>query len=255
MHFKVHGYRGTGNLGDAVQTIALQRLLPSVSYAWRDAGHPDDGVPFVVNGWLGDNAPCVENRNCLFAGVFVDHNEDNYRWIANTRFREIGARDPATVMWCADRKIRAMLIGCATLTFDRYDGARSGTYAVDETMPGAESITHEIPSLDWEEQVSLAGSLLEKYRRAELVVTSRMHVALPCIAFGTPVLVTDPMRINEPKAIRRMSLMDVLGVGYGKPFTMDATPWRQKYIGFLERNLGIQIHPRPFQAQAPNTEH
>ena len=26
------------------------------------------------------------------------------------------------------------------------------------------------------------------YRRAELVITSRLHCALPCIAFGTPVI-------------------------------------------------------------------
>jgi len=248
MNFKVHSYRGSGNIGDAVQTIALQRLLPSVSYAWRDRGHPDDGVPFIVNGWLGDNAPCVENRNCLFAGVFVDHNEDNYRWMANTRFAEIGARDPATVMWCADRKIRASLIGCATLTFDRYDGPRSGVYAVDAEMPGAQRITHEISGRTWEEEMALAEALLEKYRRAELVVTSRMHAALPCIAFGTPVVMTDPIHVNEPKAVRRMSLMDVVGVDYGTPFTTDVTSWRRKYIGFLERNLGIRISPKPFKA-------
>lgn len=244
MIFKVHSYRSSGNIGDAVQTIALQRLLPSVRYAWRDSGHPDDGVPFIVNGWLGDNAPCVENRNCLFAGVFVDNNEDNYRWMANSRFAEIGARDPATVILCGERKFRASLIGCATLTFDRYDGPRSGIYAVDADVPGAQQITHEISSLDWEEQMTLAETLLDKYRRAELVITSRMHVALPCIAFGTPVVMADPIHVN---AVRRMSLMDVIGVNYGVPFTADVTPWRQKYIGFLERNLGIRISPKPFR--------
>lgn len=33
-----------------------------------------------------------------------------------------------------------------------------------------------------------AKAILEKYREAKLVVTSRLHCALPCIAFGTPVI-------------------------------------------------------------------
>jgi len=246
MIFKVHSYRASGNIGDAVQTIALQRLLPSVTYAWRDCGHPDDGVPFVVNGWLGNNAPCVANRNCLFAGVFVDHNEDNYRWMANTHFREIGARDPATVMCCADRGFRAYLIGCATLTFDRYEGARSGTYVVDAEGPGVDAVTHVIGPLDWDDQLTQAAALLDKYRRAELVITSRMHVALPCLAFGTPVVMIDPLSVNDAVSTRRLSLLDAVGMKYGTPCTLDVSPWRERYIRFLERNLGIQIKPKPF---------
>lgn len=34
--------------------------------------------------------------------------------------------------------------------------------------------------------------LLDSYSRAELVVTSRLHVALPCLAFGTPVVFFRP---------------------------------------------------------------
>lgn len=33
-----------------------------------------------------------------------------------------------------------------------------------------------------------AQQLLNRYRRASLVVTARMHCALPCVAFGTPVI-------------------------------------------------------------------
>ena len=39
-----------------------------------------------------------------------------------------------------------------------------------------------------EEQYKIAKGLLGKYASAKLVITSRIHCALPCLAFGTPVL-------------------------------------------------------------------
>jgi hypothetical protein len=245
MTFQVHRYRETWNIGDAIQTIALQRLLPSVNYVWRDIDSPMPETPFIVNGWLGNNQPPVGNPNCLFAGVYVHSNEDNYRWIKNSQYAEIGARDPATVMWCADRKIRASLGGCATLTFDRYHGPRRGVYAVDAEAPNATSISHDIGDMEWETQLSLARDLLLRYMRAELVVTSRLHVALPCLAFGTPVIITDPMKWGHRERNRRFSILDAIGVRYGTPYVQDVSDWRSRYVGFLERNLAIQVAPQP----------
>ena len=39
-----------------------------------------------------------------------------------------------------------------------------------------------------EEKFKLAEELLHKYARAKLVITSRIHCALPCLALGTPVI-------------------------------------------------------------------
>jgi hypothetical protein len=67
-------YRGTENLGDAIQTVALSRLLDGdLLGVYRDeaGASVDDEVPFVVNGWLGDHVT-VDDRNCLFAGVSPD---------------------------------------------------------------------------------------------------------------------------------------------------------------------------------------
>jgi hypothetical protein len=38
------------------------------------------------------------------------------------------------------------------------------------------------------ERFTMAENFLEKYATAKLVVTSRLHCALPCLAFGTPVI-------------------------------------------------------------------
>jgi polysaccharide pyruvyl transferase WcaK-like protein len=45
-----------------------------------------------------------------------------------------------------------------------------------------------------EEKFEIAKNLLAKYAAAKLVVTSRIHVALPCLAFGTPVVFIHPER-------------------------------------------------------------
>ena len=41
------------------------------------------------------------------------------------------------------------------------------------------------------EKFEIAESLLRKYARAKLVITSRIHCALPCLAMGTPVIFLD----------------------------------------------------------------
>jgi hypothetical protein len=39
-----------------------------------------------------------------------------------------------------------------------------------------------------EEKFAMAEDLLHKYAKAKLVITSRIHCALPCLAMGTPVI-------------------------------------------------------------------
>mgnify|MGYP000512995123 CR=1 FL=1 len=47
--------------------------------------------------------------------------------------------------------------------------------------PPANTYTHE-------EKFEMAEELLNKYAKAKLVITSRIHCALPCLAMGTPVI-------------------------------------------------------------------
>jgi len=53
----------------------------------------------------------------------------------------------------------------------------------------ANTINHDADSsLDNLELYSIAKSILKRYAEAKLVITSRIHCALPCLALGTPVL-------------------------------------------------------------------
>lgn len=62
----------------------------------------------------------------------------------------------------------------------------------------AKVISHYHPARHSEkERFAVAECLLEKYATARLVVTSRLHCALPCLAFGTPVIFVDYGFKNE----------------------------------------------------------
>lgn len=59
-----------------------------------------------------------------------------------------------------------------------------------EFLRKAHYIKQELPAKTYteEQKFAMAEALLHKYARAKLVVTSRIHCALPCLALGTPVI-------------------------------------------------------------------
>ena len=59
-----------------------------------------------------------------------------------------------------------------------------------EILQDAIYIMHELPSNTYtdEEIFAMADNLLKKYAKAKLVITSRIHCALPCLALRTPVI-------------------------------------------------------------------
>lgn len=232
----------TKNVGDSVQTIALSRLLPQSAgvYRHRMKEAPADRL-FVVNGMLDkDTPPKSGGPVCLFAGISGPHfREKAYlRWLSGSPF-PIGARDQATVDALNRAGQPVVLTGCATLTLPRYDGPRKGIYSVDCVGPG-EQITHSIArSTSVEVQWETALAALARFRTAEAVYTSRLHVALPCLAFGTPVWIANPQ--HNAWHPSRFSLIEEMGLEYEKLQTADVTPFARRYVDFLECQLGMNL--------------
>ncbi len=80
-------------------------------------------------------------------------------------------------------------------------------YFTDDTIFNAEYIEHE--SVDFsikfpsdEMLLREAENLVRKYSRARLVVTSRIHCALPCLGLETPVIYIDG--ITDPRSATRL---------------------------------------------------
>jgi hypothetical protein len=117
----------------------------------------------------------------------------------------IGCRDEATVELFQKYSIPAYFTGCLTLTFDPCFEKGDEILIVDintcKYIPGVSFDTSELPTaqylyhdispdvcpLDPTERLKIAEKFLERYRRARLVITTRLHCALPCRAFRTPV--------------------------------------------------------------------
>ena len=190
----------TENLGDDIQRVALERLLPKVDiYVDRDdvAGINalDSEVKLILYGWFSRRRHTYRtSAQCLYTGYHIDA-------IANIP-SFVGCRDLHTLKICRKQGIPAWMSWCTTLAFEPSSAPRNGVILVDvansdmlqipeELANNATIQTHQIDHhMSFDARTELANAYLEAYRRAELVITSRLHVALPCIAFGTPVVFT-----------------------------------------------------------------
>ena len=78
----------------------------------------------------------------------------------------------------------------------------------------AEYIFHDFPACGQthEELLSYARELVEKYARASLVVTSRIHCALPCLGLETPVVLVEDSRQEEMSSCRFGGLRELFHV-------------------------------------------
>lgn len=225
----------TENIGDTVQAIAISRLLPQTVGIVRDEPDLDccPELPAVVNGFLYSSLRRRLGDNCLFAGIYLYSKtpiESFLPWLKASPW-PIGARDP----WTAEQLQKAglknvQMIGCPSMTFSKYEGPRKGSIAVDVERDG-EKLTH----LGWRgrhprEQWVGALALLDKYRKAEIISTNRLHVALPSMAFGTPLKFVREMIFDD----KRLSLLDHLLVDKGRMEKLAET-----YRDFLSVHLGI----------------
>ena len=110
----------------------------------------------------------------------------------------IGCRDEQTLKECEKYGIRAYFNGCITICFPRKEYNKDGkVYMVDvpkelenhipkELLDDAVYVTHNVPSVD--DLYGLAKNMLLDYSNARLIITQRLHAAIPALAMGVPVV-------------------------------------------------------------------
>ncbi len=115
-------------------------------------------------------------------------------------FEPIGCRDQHTFETLRNSGVKAYLNGCMTLTLPKAELSDSQDKVFiadvcDELLPyipahlkeNAEFQTHLMYHRYVSEEEALG--IYEKYKKeAKLVITSRLHCAVPCLAFGIPVI-------------------------------------------------------------------
>jgi hypothetical protein len=217
----------TNNLGDDIQSLAIKRFLPKVDYLIdRDylsefTANEGMNTGIILNGWYGhrpENFPPPKGLIPLLTSIHLSKypgNGPNPRPAATVmceppsssylkQYGPVGTRDPFTKDLLQRAGIDAFVSSCATLTFPRSSIARTSEIVCVDLPPDlveevrrkttrpVTSLTHYVvPDTPTTERFDRAQSLLDKYAAVSAVVTTRLHVALPCLALGTPVYLLD----------------------------------------------------------------
>jgi hypothetical protein len=199
-----------GNIGDEIQSLAAIQHLPREPrhFVQREAINewPDTKpATMIMNGWFSSNPnawPPSPSITPIFVGFHVT---DNFKTAVSRHvdylkmFEPIGVRDRATAVFLESLGIRTETTFCLTLTLPKrprapVDGKVLIVDADNIQIPNvlrkkSVRIHHLVPPLNQGTILPFARALLEYYRdTASLVITKRLHAALPCIAMGIPVV-------------------------------------------------------------------
>jgi len=224
MKYAVLSYPDSINIGDEVQSIAAVRLLPHVDYFIpREKIHTfDKDCKLICNGWFTEDAsawPPAPSIDPLIISFHATARNGVHKKIISPKLASyyqqhapIGCRDKKTAEYFAKIGVDAYFSACLTLTLENTFSFRSEkillvdplrfnytkayrNFIVDSIIPDKYKADVEVIcqrrtdlTASVEQRFEDAEKLLKKYATAKLVITSRLHCALPCLALGTPVL-------------------------------------------------------------------
>lgn len=206
-----------------------------------------------MQAWFGHYAgvfplPWSDDITPVFIGFHLNKVQDTRKKFVRENIHEkmkafepIGCRDRNTKKFLQSVGLDAYFSGCMTLTFDkRSQEPKNGkVFLVDPTKKTLEylpqeikdkadtSITHfyywdEYPVTEKGAQAfeARAREILNTYKtEARLVITSKIHVAMPCVAMGIPVIF-----IHEDYDNERFDVLDGILPRYS-PYHMQFIDW------------------------------
>lgn len=192
-----------------------------------EGSESDEKVKVIYNGWFDGQyckfPPC-EKIEPLFISFHlneIDHSKDksydflkkNDQFISLLHYKDLWqknqpilCRDTITVSKFKSIGIDAEFSGCLTLTLEKKGDSKRGEeiLVVDTHCLFKELYFELVPKeirekaitlcqsvrkiLSHEEKMKLAQKHLERLQTAKLVITSRLHTLLPCVAYKTPVI-------------------------------------------------------------------
>lgn len=234
----------TRTLGDDVQSLAAAQFLSGIDhYIDRDraaAFLPKDKTRIIISGWFR-NALFQKKSWRHLELLFVSYSiaPDSVSILASKemaafyrRFEPIGCRDMFTVEVLKNIGVEAYFSGCLTLTMrNPYSARNNKVLLVDpfhELSAEAKNFARDVllkdqinclagldiqgasfflkDNIPIEERFLHAGNILRMCAQAKMVITSRIHCALPCLALGTPVL----FLCSDPQSPRYKGLIELM---------------------------------------------
>lgn len=243
-------YENLNNIGDHIQSLAAEQFLPRVDVRLnRDTlstyTHKEQ-LLLVMNGWFSHTPklcfPPDNDIEALFWGFHVTDWNNSREYILKSESLEylkkhepIGCRDRMTMLHLRENGINSFYSKCLALTFPkRLSEPKDGWNILvdaqhlpipDHILKRSIIVSHKVPT-DLPEKVKFiyARYLLNLYHEnARLVITTRLHCALPCIAMGIPVVFFG----NETD--HRISLLKDVGLKIYPVKLTDKTNYSSKF--------------------------
>jgi hypothetical protein len=181
----------TANLGDAIQSLSVIEFLKKKSIDFSgfvDRKKLENNM--FINGWQkypNENLP----NDALFCSI---HSDIDHLKKINKKYL-IGCRDVWTHFNCKKIKLNSVVTGCVTINLPKIcidSQNKIGTIFIDSIYKDKNQYTQFIDvNLSWEKQIELAKNRLFLISQADLVHTTRLHILIPCIAMGIPVILDE----------------------------------------------------------------
>ena len=232
------------NIGDAVQTFPLKDMYDErgiecaarVSSRWPGK-YVGEKIILPMNSWNlyrgpGDAIRFKQSKDIDYRFLGYHLEGDLASFAKNVRLTSdypIGCRDVPTRDFLRSIGYNAYFSGCISMTFPkRKDGDYKLVYVIDDDakkgLPFCDPVNLRLLTSiclpgdgNWDLAEQMARKRIELLRdTAKLVITSRLHVYLPCVAMGIPVLFTRPI-------VPRTSLVEIFTpatVDYMKPLVL-----------------------------------
>lgn len=215
------------NIGDVLQGMVAKPFLPSTATAVnREAlSEMNNNIPgfLIANGWYMhsfEKFPPPQNITPLYVSIHIADSTLLKNKSIRDHFKDhapIGCRDRKTLYLFLGWGIPAYYSGCLTITTKAKvsTGKENGDIIlvdnVDHPVPGEvknklekllgkdiKRVSHDPPDVkeNFKEYVENSTNhmeeLLQRYCKASLVITTKIHCALPCLGMGANVMLIHP---------------------------------------------------------------
>lgn len=200
----------TGNIGDDVQTLALCQYLGDPDMFVDRDRFPDydtaGPIRLIANGFFTCGPfPPPPNIEVIYGALCASSlNSGDRATVEHLRASApIGCRDQHSVRWCTNLGIPSYFASCLSILLERtipYDPA-GPIVTVDvnpKLLPPFEqpmlALTHRVRPGDFpspQARLDAMRKRLDVYQRASMVITNRLHVAMPCLGMGVPLVMVE----------------------------------------------------------------
>lgn len=255
-YYQIEGYV-RNNIGDTLQGLAAKAFLPANAEATdREClSEMDSKTPslLLANGWYmhrWDKFPPPENVKPVYTSVHVARTQILAEKPIFEHFKKnapIGCRDKKTLLYFLGWGIPAYYSSCLTITTQpraEINRTGKGEYILVDNMDHVvpddvlakleqlyghkfirishDPVESEMPFSEYVQSTEeRMNTLLKRYCEAALVVTTKIHCALPCLGMGANVLLIHP----DPNDFRLDTVKKYMKIySYDDVMAMDKVP-------------------------------